>query len=125
MFVVSANYRDRESAYKWLVRQEDEPMAAAKAYKSLMATGVEFIDSNQAEKGFGCRVVARCETVTVDVGDLNQPMNSRRFPLRFAGNSFFKKGTREEVKSLDALELREDGSMVGRLDDIQEIVVAD
>ena len=62
-FVVSANYRDRNSAYKWLVRRAEDPIESAVAVESLELRGVQFRESNKAEQGFGCSTVAFCEEV--------------------------------------------------------------
>ena len=68
-FVVSANYRDRQSQYKWLVRRFDEPIEKAVPCGSVSCSGVTFTNSNKAEEGFGCRTVAVCENVSVEYAE--------------------------------------------------------
>lgn len=65
-FTVSANYRDRSSAYKWLVRRTEDPIEKAVACQEVRARGVVFGPSNASEEGFGCKQVAVCESVSVD-----------------------------------------------------------
>ncbi len=60
--IISANYRDRNSELNWLVRNHDQSPEEAVAFKSVYATGVEFKQSSAYELGFGCDVVAHCET---------------------------------------------------------------
>lgn len=79
--IVSANYRNRQSPYRWLIRDEDEPLEKARACKSLVATNFTFQQSSPEEDGFGCRVVARCETA---VGSDFE----RRAKVRFDGRKF-------------------------------------
>lgn len=45
-YVISANYRDRTSPNKWLVRKQDEPVEKAKAYKKVLAQDVKFETSS-------------------------------------------------------------------------------
>lgn len=61
--VVSANYRDRQSELRWLVRREDKPVDSAVAVKSLVARDVQFTKSNEDESGFGCKLVAMATSV--------------------------------------------------------------
>lgn len=65
-FVVSANYRDRNSSLKWLVRRVDDPVSSAVAVPSLELRGVAFAQSfHPDEIGYGCKVVATCDEVFV------------------------------------------------------------
>lgn len=61
MFIVSANYRDRSSPYRWLIREDHEPPEAARACRTVTLENARFGKSDQYEEGFGCRVVARAE----------------------------------------------------------------
>ncbi|MDB5190118.1 MAG: hypothetical protein JWN49_444 [Parcubacteria group bacterium] len=63
MLIVSANYRDRKSPYPWLVRQETQHPRAARAFKTVIATGVKFAASGHYEEGFGCSIIALCDDV--------------------------------------------------------------
>lgn len=60
-FIVSRNYLDRASDYKWLIRREDQPVSQARACKRVVCEKIEFKMSSEDEAGFGCNVVARCE----------------------------------------------------------------
>jgi hypothetical protein len=62
-YIISANYRNRNSEYKWLVRREDEDIEKAIELKTVTATGVVFQSSNQRENGYGCGRVARATDV--------------------------------------------------------------
>lgn len=64
-YVVSANYRDRASENKWLVRRADEHPDKAVPCKEVRLKDVRFRDSNEYEEGFGCKLVAFCEDVSV------------------------------------------------------------
>ena len=64
-FVVSANYRNHTSDYKWLVRRYDEPIEKAVACEKVICKNVVFEPSNKDERGFGCATVAVCEEVEV------------------------------------------------------------
>lgn len=104
-FIVSANYRDRKSPFRWLIRGENEPVLAARAFKSVRATGVVFGPSNEAEQGFGCTVVAICQTAE---GKYPEQQQVR---LRFDFVSFVDPND-DVVEKCDVLELGKDGSMV-------------
>lgn len=107
-FIVSANYRNRDSEYKWLVRHEDEKPEQAVAYKRVECGGVKFEDSNAYETGFGCRLVARCTSV---VGHDPEPVTPTGERIRFAHWHFVNAETGDEVTGADSLILREDGAM--------------
>ncbi len=108
--IVSANYLDRESSKKWLIRSEEQGIEGAQAFESVEATGVVFTASSADEEGFGCSMVAVCDTA---VGS-SQP--SKREPkygkrLRFDGFDFVdKKG--DVVERCNCLVLNADGSML-------------
>ncbi len=109
MKIVSANYHDRKSATPWLVRDESEHPDKARAFKSVVATGISFRPSSVFEQGFGCSMVAYCETVT---GSNEQPSMPRSdlTRLRFGGFSFQNEAG-EEVERCAKLYLQPDGSM--------------
>ncbi len=65
-FVVSANYRNRKSEYKWLVRRYDESIDKAIPCKRVKCSNVKFEPSNKDEEGFGCHLVAVCESVSIE-----------------------------------------------------------
>lgn len=74
-FIVSRNYRNRASAYKWLIRREDQPIKEARACKRVVCEGVRFQESSSMEYGFGCYIVAVCENaIGVDYEDSPSPV---------------------------------------------------
>jgi hypothetical protein len=109
-FVVSANYRDRSSSYRWLVRRYDEPIEKAVACKRVVAKGVRFQASNQGESGFGCTTVAVCDSAEL----FDQETLAKR--LRFDGVSFLvdeKDGP--HVSGVNELQLGEAGEILAVL----------
>lgn len=80
-FVVSANYRDRASEYKWLVRRIDEPIEKAVACQVVYCSGVIFGDSNKAEKGFDCNRVAFCENVQVKYPETDHDLPTKSLQI--------------------------------------------
>jgi hypothetical protein len=60
-YVISANYRDKDSPFKWLVREEGVAPENAVPHKIVRAKGVIFCPSSTYETGFGCSVVAFAE----------------------------------------------------------------
>lgn len=124
MLIVSANYRDRTSKYRWLIRDESQDPRQARAFKAIDATGVAFCPSTQWESGFGCSTVAFCETA-VGYGPMvtavdDEPLShlpaliDNSVPLHFNGRSFFidkpDEGT-AWVPTCANLRLNSDGSM--------------
>jgi len=107
-FIISANYRDRQSPNKWLVRRQDEPLSKAIEVASLKATGVRFTGSNLSESGFGCSIVGVADEVQYT---LPQP---KLTPLRFSGSSF-KTEDHERVDEVKSLILSDDGSALAVL----------
>jgi hypothetical protein len=63
MFVVSANYLNRKSPIKWLVREEDESVDEVQEVEMVVAGGVKFTQSTEVESGFGCGRIAKCVSV--------------------------------------------------------------
>ena len=107
-YIVSANYRDRQSPFKWLVRDAKDYPKKAVAYKSVRATGVTFGPSDKYESGFGCSTVATAETVETSGPEKKETR------LTFEGRNFYTEGGKE-VKAVDVLDLREDGKMFATL----------
>lgn len=104
--IVSANYRDRSSPLRWLVRNNSESAKKAVAVKSVIATGVTFGNSSAYESGFGCAVVAMCKSAVA--ADL--PTEHMGRPLKFRGYYFVDENGKE-VPACETLFLDEDGSM--------------
>lgn len=65
MFIVTPNYRNRSSEYRWLVRRRGDAPDTARAFREVQMVGVQFIltafeGDLQVEDGFGCSIVALC-----------------------------------------------------------------
>lgn len=65
MFIVSANYRNRKSKNRWLMRSAEQKPKEAKALTSVAATEIRFKKSKAEELGFGCYMIAEAQTVEV------------------------------------------------------------
>lgn len=118
-FVVSANYRDRQSPYKWLVRRVDEPIDKAVACEFVRCSGVTFGDSNKEEKGFGCNRVAFCENVSINYPEVETdlPKDPIRIPYNLESNNYVFDGYNicrtVPVNSVEMLRLSDNGKMWG------------
>ncbi len=108
--VVSANYLNRrDRGQRWLIRGVSEGIDRVVRATMIEATRVRFIFSSQDEEGFGCSVVAYCETAEA-VNLARVP--SGAVPLRFDGVfSFINRQTGATVQGCDALFLTADGKM--------------
>ena len=104
--IISANYLDRTSPYKWLVRNEQDPVEKAVACKEVKATNVSFRASSTFEEGFGCRTVA----VTNDEVEIISP-EPKPVELRFVGDAFYDPDY-VEVREVSTLHLTSEGKMI-------------
>lgn len=102
--VVSANYRDRNSPYRWIVRKIGDSIALGIAVKRVICPNpVAFINSraegSEGETGFGCKLLARTSGVVVD--GVLPPSESSWHPSYKAGATG-KKGrkVREDTTTL-------------------------
>jgi hypothetical protein len=106
--VISANYRDRDSKYRWLVRDEEHAPENAVACKGVKASGnIVFKRSDAYEAGWGCSRVAVCDGEVEMIGVEPSPSA----PLYFDGFDFRRKIDDEAVVELKGLELTADGGM--------------
>jgi hypothetical protein len=103
--IVSANYHDRNSDHRWLIRDADQDPEQAVAVKSVIATDVAFCQSTSYEAGFGCSIVAQCQTA--EEAENPEQIGER---LRFDFDAFYTKD-RVRVPTCHQLLLKEDGSM--------------
>ncbi len=85
-FIVTANYKDRQSPEMWLVRKADESIDNAVPCKRVRMCGVRFETSSIAEAGFGCFTVAVCDSAEVVPDDAPVVLGER--PLVFDGAKF-------------------------------------
>ncbi len=119
--IISRNYRDRSSEYKWLVRDAEQTPEEAVACKRVVATDIQFQLSTAYEDGFGCSIVARAEDA--ELFDIEPPAPPKptppagMVPLIFTGIEFVAAGEADAVKRLAALQLEADGSMFAALPD--------
>lgn len=61
-YTISANYLDRSSPFRWLVRREDQTPQEAIACKRVVAVNVSFKSASHVESALGCSEVAVTET---------------------------------------------------------------
>jgi hypothetical protein len=106
--IISANYRNRKSEYKWLVRDEMDPVHDAIAYKSVTANGVAFRQADQ-EIGFGCSMVAIAREATGTDAE-RAPIKLKTIGLKFVVASFVSDG--QTITEVNTLTLGADGSMI-------------
>ncbi|HEY2252488.1 MAG TPA: hypothetical protein VGH74_15550 [Planctomycetaceae bacterium] len=105
-WIVSSNYRDRSSPYRWLVRRASESPTAARAFKSVKATDVVFQRSSSYEQGFGCEIIATAEHVDCEGPEEAAAVVSLRFEL-----DRFLDSQGRIVEAAAELHLHEDGEM--------------
>lgn len=89
-FVLSANYLDRNSPNKWLLRESSQKAKEATEWLAVIATDVIFRQSTQYEQGFGCSRVAYCKGIQskIGTGTIELPKNAVRLKfgtLHFIG----------------------------------------
>lgn len=113
--VISANYRDRTSPYKWLVRDEDQEPEQATACKQVLVAGQVRFERSGKEMGFGCSVVA---TTSADVlmVEPEPPEGAEKFQeLKFDSYHDFEDLEGRVVKRVDELNLLQDGKIMAIL----------
>lgn len=111
--VVSANYKDRKSPFKWLVRNEADSIANTQDFKLVIARNVQFMKSGQQERGFGCTMIALCATIE-GYNEFYPEFDTSTFTkLEFDGRNFYftKNRTLNAITKVAALYLDQFGSM--------------
>lgn len=111
-YIVSANYRDRSSKYKYLVRESGQRPEAAIAVLAIVCIGVRFCPSSDFESGFGCNTIAECQDVEYKASDVEPQVDE--FEVKFAGRDFTNRDTGDVVDTLDELVLSPSGKMTGK-----------
>lgn len=106
MYIISRNYRDRASPYKWLIRRSGEEPGAARACKRVEARGVRFRESDYEELGFGCAIVAEAEDAVAH--DFEPLETAVGMPLHFDGDQM-QTATGRPVTVCDELTLTDAG----------------
>ena len=125
--VVSANYKNRKSPYKWLMRDQDQGISQAQEFKAIKATNVIFKPSNKSEEGFGCTAVAFC--ATAEGFDIAPEFNKEEFKeLQFKeigvfSWGFFEKGTQTKIEKIELLYLTENGSMYAQVKVLEPVTL--
>ena len=114
--IVSANFNDRESPYRWLIRNVGEHPTEAVAYMSVVLTNAIFCESTAFESGFGCSIVAYCEDAVGSNEDVDAA-KKEACPtiLEFNGNSFYNAEKSLMVQECKTLILNTDGSMQAKV----------
>ena len=121
--IVSENYRNRSSEYRWLVRNMSQKPDQALAFKSVSATCVAFSRSSDDESGLGCNMIACCETAVGSNESEPHTTKGGRPPgvrLRFVENRFVDENN-SVVETCSALYLCADGSMYGKVSTTREL----
>lgn len=108
--IVSANYRNRQSEFRWLVRDAKQDPSEAVAYRTVTATGVAFCPSTAFETGFGCSTVAFCKSAIGSNDPSNHDPKVQKVRLRFNG-AYFVDPQGHDVSVCESLHLGADGSM--------------
>lgn len=128
MKIVVPNHLDRESSDRWFVRDGGSLLESGVPCRSLLATGVEFtVSSNAEQEGFGCFIVAHCATVEIFTDPLAGIPTPEEMLLYFSkkaimfylagrveiGDSGFYRGYDDttSVEHCKTLRLMPDGSM--------------
>lgn len=113
-YVVTANYKDREDANRWMIRKSEEGPSDAKAYPYAIAKGVTLTCSlGHPEQEFGCSVLALSEQAA---GYTEQPdfsATAERVPLTYRrGIAPYLAGEdNQRVLSAEELHMDADGRM--------------
>lgn len=75
-WIISANYLNRSSPFKYLVRRENQPIETARAFKFVEGKNVKVEQPWGGETGFGCRVVMVATSVVCKDGENTPDFNS-------------------------------------------------
>lgn len=106
-YVISANYRDRNSPNKWLVRLATEHPDKAVERATVHAKGVIFCPSSDFETGFGCTVVAYADEIVEEASDPENSIN-----IKFVKPDFVDDDGNVHVE-LAEMHLAADGTIKG------------
>ncbi len=109
--IISPNYRNRSSQYKWLIRDESEPIEAAKACKRITAENVKFVASRE-ESGFGCYIVGKADQA--EGHDFQPDRSEQGSALHFNGR-YFEDAKGNAIQAVDSLMLNDDGTIFGKV----------
>lgn len=121
--IISANYRDRGSKYKWLIRESQQDPTEALECREVRASQVRFLRSSGIEEGFGCAIVAEAFGDIQEIG-IEPAKESFEIPetaveLRFNGyDGFYVKAAgenSENILTLKSVHLTKHGQIFGVL----------
>ena len=113
-FIVSGNYLERDSRFRWLIRKSEELSDHAVACRAIALTNVSMRPSNEIEYGFGCQVVAAAELATPAIATLSRPNDATRLFFKETFSSpGFRDGNDVLIHSFDRMWLLSDGSVWG------------
>ncbi len=109
--VITRNYRDPKSPFRWLVRSEDEAASQASAYKAVIAHDIEFGPAPKIERALGCTTVAFCTSAEPA---LPSAPHKGYEQIGWDGHSFYNVTTAsdmvaDKVRAIHTLYLNEDG----------------
>lgn len=114
MYIVTANYRDRKSPTRWIMREESQDPATIEPAKALVATNVnfDFAKSGTHEARVGCITVATCEKAEVVDGEFDfAGQQDKLVPLTYGWGAFCDPQNKT-VNSCEKLFLAADGKML-------------
>ncbi len=118
-YIVSANYLNRDSEkHPWLIRLDGAPIKESVEVRAVHATGVTFRDSVE-EVGFGCSVVAQCETAN-EISETPTGVTLQKVYFDDLQGVFHKVTNGKIVYSCKALVLEPNGDMFVVMNDEPE-----
>jgi len=106
-FIISANYNDRSSPQKWLVRDENGGREDTVPSKQLVGYEVTFERSSKWEEALGCTRVARAQSWGVS-GTADRGWAREMY---FSCSNFYDSKTHLPVARCSVLLLEPDGKM--------------
>jgi hypothetical protein len=111
-FVTTANYNDRSSENKWLIRGFNDELKEVVGHPFVKATNVKLVSSHGYPEGrtTGCTMLALCETAT---GQNQAPEFDKKqmTELKFCTHYFWDPNKEECVYGMSELYLDADGKM--------------
>lgn len=112
--IVSANYLDRNSEYKWMVRDEDDSNKL-EFLKELNVCDVEFQPAGKVEVAHGCGTIAYTTYKMKSTASKIVTNITNLLRLRFQNNEFVREDNGQVVRECKLLSLRSDGSMYAEI----------
>lgn len=113
-FVVSANYFERNSVFRWLIRRADEHPTEAIGCRRVDLRDVAFCPSSAYEDGFGCKVIAEASDAKPMRHAIAEESRESWRALEFSANRFVLIGTSIGIDGAERLRLLSDGTILAR-----------